>query len=82
MNEVTVVFRSVADIRDFVSIANRQPYAIRLECGSAIFNGKSILSLFCVSLGSPLRLSTQQGDDCADFLAAIRPYCQEMPLSV
>ena len=82
MNEITVVFRSVAELRDFVGIANRQPYSIRLTCGSAVFNAKSILSLFCVQLGAPLALQTQAGVDASEFIGQIAPYCAGASLSV
>jgi hypothetical protein len=73
---MTVVFNSAAEIRDFVGLANRQCYAVTLHGAGVVFNGKSILSLFCVRLGEPLRVETPPEVDPSEFYAAIAPYCQ------
>ena len=41
-----------------------------------MFNGKSILSLFCVRLGEPLTVETPPDVDASEFYAAIAQYCQ------
>ena len=76
MREITVVFHSAAEIRDFVGLANRQCYGVTLYGGGAMFNGKSILSLFCVRLGEPLTVKTPPDVDASEFYAAIAQYCQ------
>lgn len=77
MKEYTVVFRSVKEIGMFVSIANRQPFAIQILEGENVFDAKSILGLFDVHLNTPLRVHID--NSCSNpqpFLDAIAPYIQ------
>ena len=54
MREFTVMFRSVKEIGEFVSIANRQSFSVQLLYGSTVLDASSILSLCCLGLNRPL----------------------------
>ena len=53
MQEFSVIFRSVKEIGEFVSIANRQPFSVQLLYGSTVLDAGSILSLCCLGLNRP-----------------------------
>ena len=44
------MFRSVKEIGEFVSIANRQSFSVQLLYGSTVLDASSILSLCCLGL--------------------------------
>ena len=50
VREFTVMFRSVKEIGEFVSIANRQSFSVQLLYGSTVLDASSILSLCCLGL--------------------------------
>lgn len=74
MKEFTVIFRSVKEIADFVSIANRQPFYIQLLSGDAVFDAKSLLSLFCLNLSTPMTVRIPESVDVTSFGSEIAPY--------
>ena len=74
MKEFTVIFRSVKEIADFVSIANRQPFRIQLLADDAVFDAKSLLSLFCLNLSTPMTVRIPECVDVASFYSEIAPY--------
>ena len=75
MCECVVKFSDPMEIRDFVTLATRQAFPIRVEHGGLTTSATSIMSLFCRGLNRPLRVfSTASGDDAARFLEALAPY--------
>ena len=75
MCECVVKFSDPMEIRDFVTLATRQAFPIRVEHGGLTTSATSIMSLFCMGLNRPLRvLSAASEDDAAHFLAALAPY--------
>ena len=45
MREFSVIFRSVKEIGEFVSIANRQPFSVQLLYGSTVLDAKAPMML-------------------------------------
>ena len=75
MCECIVRFSDPMEIRDFVTLATRQDFPIRVEHGGLTTCATSIMSLFCMGLNRPLRvLSAASEDDAAHFLEALAPY--------
>ena len=70
MREFTVMFRSVKEIGEFVSIANRQSFSVQLLYGSTVLDASSILS-------RPLTGRVCGGEQSEDFCRAIQPYLVE-----
>lgn len=81
MREYTIVFRDVADIAQFVTVANRHPSRVELVHEESVYNAKSLLSLFCLQLHTPMivrvyELASQEsgfGTELAPFLQALQP---------
>lgn len=77
MREYTVVFRDVADIARFVSMATRHPSRVELVHEESTYNAKSLLSLFCLQLRTPMKLlvydNSLQESDLLPFLQELQP---------
>lgn len=81
MREYTIIFHSVKDIAEFVTFANRQPFRVQIVHNDAVFDAKSLLSLFCLELNCPLTLRipetsadiSQFRKDCMPFLSELQP---------
>ena len=67
MREFTVMFRSVKEIGEFVSIANRQSFSVQLLYGSTVLDASSILSLCCLGLNRPLTAVNRARTSAAPF---------------
>ena len=74
MREFTVMFRSVKEIGEFVSIANRQSFSVQLLSGTAVLDASSILSLCCLGLNRPLTVRVCDGAQSEHFCREIQPY--------
>ena len=77
VREFTVMFRSVKEIGEFVSIANRQSFSVQLLYGSTVLDASSILSLCCLGLNRPLTVRVCGGEQSEDFCRVIQPYLVE-----
>lgn len=71
VQECYVLFQSVSDIRDFVSLATKQRFEIRVEQGNLSTSATSIMSVFCMGLNRPVRvlIADAQADTAAFFRA-------------
>lgn len=77
MREFTVMFRTVKEIGEFVSIANHQPFSVQLLCGTAVLDASSILSLCCLGLNRPLTVRVCGEEQSEHFCREIQPYLAE-----
>ena len=79
MRELTVYFRSVTDIADFVMIANRQPFPVEIVHGDCAFDAKSLLSLFCLEFNAPMTVRVPDVEaDISRFCAELQGLMQEL----
>ena len=74
MREFSVIFRSVKEIGEFVSIANRQPFSVQLLYGSTVLDAGSILSLCCLGLNRPLTVRVCAGEQSEEFCREIQRF--------
>ena len=74
MRECYVSFASALEIQEFVSIATKQYFPIRVEKGTMQVNAKSIMSLFSMGFNCPLHVVLPEQADAAAFFAAVKPY--------
>ena len=75
MRECYVSFASAVEVHDFVSIATKQYFPIRVERENLCMDAKSIMSLFCMGLNRPLRVVIADAEaDATHFLSAVQPY--------
>ena len=56
MKTFDIVLRSVADVRDFVSLASGKPFEVSVGTDRRSVNGKSFMQIFCLDLGGSLHL--------------------------
>ena len=75
MREFTVMFHSVTQIAEFVNMVNRYPFHAWLIQGTAKLDAKSLLSLCCLSLNTPLTLCVpEQSSELGTFAADLTPF--------
>lgn len=74
MCECYVSFASALEIQEFVAIATRQYFPIRVEKGSLQADAKSIMSLFSMGFNCPLHVVLPEQADVSAFLTAVRPF--------
>ena len=79
MREFTVMFRSVQEISDFVSLTNRQSFAVQLLYHGIVLDANSILSISCLGLNKPVCVRLRDDAQSEAFCAAIRPYLIDEP---
>lgn len=54
---MTIRLASVSDVREFVSLATTQPYAVLVEDGDRFVNATSFMEMFTLDFSVPLRLN-------------------------
>ena len=81
MREFTVIFRSVKEIGEFVSIANHQSFSVQLLYGSTVLDASSILSLCCLGLNRPLTVRVCGGEQSEEFCREFQPFLADAPAS-
>lgn len=75
MRECFVSFASARDVLNFVEIATKQFFPIRVEQENMQTDATSIMSLFCMGLNRPLRVIIGDPDaDLTTFLSQVEPY--------
>lgn len=79
MREFTVMFRTVQEISDFVSLANRQRFSVNLLYHGLVLDATSILSVSCMGLNTPIGVRLRDDAQAEAFCTAIRPYLVAEP---
>ena len=74
MRECYVSFASALEVHDFVSIATKQLFPIRMEQGNLQTNAKSIMSLCSMGFNRPIHMLFPAAADATAFLDAVKPY--------
>lgn len=73
MTTVKININTINDVKDFVTIVSRCEYDVDIVSGRYAIDAKSIMGIFSLDLSKELTLNIH-GDDCADFLDAIKKY--------
>ena len=63
MKTFDIVLRSVADVRDFVSLASGMPFDVSVGTEYRRVNGKSFMQIFCLDLAGALEVKMDCSDD-------------------
>ena len=63
MKTFDIVLRSVADVRDFVSLASGMPFDVSVGTEYRSVNGKSFMQIFCLDLAGALQVKMDCSDD-------------------
>lgn len=76
MEKVTLMFRTIGDVKSFVNIVNNYPFEIDLVSGRYTIDAKSIMGIFSLDLTKPIEAHIH-GEDCAALLQELTPFLQE-----
>ena len=78
MREYTIVFRDVTDIARFVTVATRHPSRVELVHEENTYNAKSLLSLFCLQLHTPMTIRVYDADHNPELSTELMPFLQDL----
>ena len=73
MKKVSLLFNTINDVKNFVNAVTRFPYEVDLVSGRYTIDAKSIMGIFSLDLSKEITMEVHS-DDCADFLAEIKPF--------
>jgi phosphocarrier protein HPr len=71
MIELDIRLKDVKDIEKLVQITNNCDYDIDLMHGRYVIDGKSIMGIFTLNLGKPIRL-VAHGDECSELIERLK----------
>ena len=74
MRECYVSFASALEVHDFVSIATRQYFPIRVERDNLSTDAKSIMSLCSMGFNRPLHVLIPESADAFAFISEVSAY--------
>lgn len=66
MRSLTIQLRTIADVKEFARIVNSCDEDIDLSSGRYVVDAKSIMGVFSLDLGKPLRVDVH-GNGCPDL---------------
>ncbi|MBQ7037071.1 MAG: HPr family phosphocarrier protein [Clostridia bacterium] len=75
MKAFDVVLKSITDVKNFVNIVNKYDFEIDLISGRYVVDAKSIMGIFSLDLGKPIRVEVHTDApeaieaDLKDFIA-------------
>lgn len=77
MKSINISLNSIEKVKQFVNLINTYDSDFDLSSGRYIIDAKSIMGIFSLDLGKPLRLDIYN-DDCAEeVIAALNPFLYE-----
>lgn len=74
MTEMTINFKNLQDISDFVSILNKETGEFDLVSGRNVVDAKSILGVLSLDLSRPLKLIIYQKNE--SLISKLTPYLE------
>lgn len=76
MLEKTIILKDFNAVKEFVEIANSEPYDIELMYGKYIINAKSIMGVFSLDLTKPV-VCVAHCETHGEFLHKIKKFIYE-----
>ena len=73
MTTEKILLASVNDVKDFVSAVTTANCDIDIAADRYVIDAKSIMGIFSLDLSKEITMEVHS-DDCADFLAEIKPF--------
>jgi phosphotransferase system HPr-like phosphotransfer protein len=73
MSSLTIQLRTIADVKEFVRIVNGYEFDIDLSSGRYVVDAKSIMGIFSLDLGKPLRVDVRE-TSCGALLEDLKPF--------
>jgi len=64
MKPVSIMLKSINDVKDFVNIVNKYEYDVDLTSGRYVIDAKSIMGIFSLDLSKPIivNIHSDSGD--------------------
>ncbi|MGN0595705.1 MAG: HPr family phosphocarrier protein [Ruminiclostridium sp.] len=73
MKQVKINIGTINDVKEFISIVNKETFEADIAVGKYVVDAKSIMGIFSLDLSKPLNL-TVHSDDCDEFLDEISKF--------
>ncbi len=73
MTKLSVMLKSINDVKEFVRIVNDFAYDVDLVSGRYIVDAKSIMGIFSLDLASPIGVNIHS-EDPGDLLERLAPF--------
>lgn len=75
MNTFQILLSSINDVKNFVNTVSKYDYEIDLTSGRYVVDAKSIMGIFSLDLGKPIKVEIHN-DNCEDLVSELKPYIQ------
>lgn len=73
MSELNITFRTLNDVADFVTIAEKYPYNMDLSIGSVVIDAKSLIGIMNLGLNQVINMKVH-ADEWSDLHQEIEKY--------
>ncbi len=73
MKSVNILLSSINDVKTFVNVVSKYDFDVDLSSDRYVVDAKSIMGIFSLDLSKPIKVDAYS-DDCAAFLAEIKPF--------
>ncbi len=73
MKAFDVMLGSIVDVKNFVNVVNRYDFEIDLISGRYVVDAKSIMGIFSLDLGKPIRVEVHT-DAPEEIMAELKPF--------
>ena len=75
MKSFNIILKSINDVKAFVNIVNKYDFDVDLTSGRYVVDAKSIMGIFSLDLGKPIKVEVQS-DDCEKFCEEIKSFVE------
>ena len=75
MRQISVMLHTINDVKEFVSTVSLVDYDVDLISGRYAVDAKSIIGIFSLDLGKPLKVNIYS-EDCDDLLEKINKFAE------
>ena len=73
MRTCNIMLNTINDVKAFVNTVSKYDFDVDLISGRYAIDAKSIMGIFSLDLSKEITMEVHS-DDCADFLAEIKPF--------
>ena len=73
MKTFNLLLSSINDVKDFVNVVSKYDFDVDLTSGRYVVDAKSIMGIFSLDLGKPIKVEVHS-DDCDAFLAEVKNF--------
>lgn len=77
MKSIQISLNSIEKVKQFVNLINAYDCDFDLSSGRYIIDAKSIMGIFSLDLGKPLRLDIYDDESADDVIKALTPFIYE-----